>query len=536
MIGIPALVDAVGPALLRVVVAVAGAEVDDLTLAELDDGVVGVPGDLVLGVGITHPERGIALLEQVARARAGGVVLRAPLAEHVDVVAAAGRNGVALIELRTHASWAHLVWLLRGTFDRTIGAQLDGAGVHGDLFAVADAAAAILDAPVTIEDAQSRVLAYSGLQELTDPARLSTIVGRRVPEQIVAHFRARGVFRKLAHSDEPIYVGAGPEGIKPRLVIPVRAAGEWLGSIWAVVEGPPPPSVVVELRRASTVVALHLLRLRAQADLTRRVTAQRLRDLLAGSATDTDWLPTGPWRVAVVGRAAPAAAVEPARDVDAELDRCASLLRRSGWRDPLVTTLEGRVHVVVAADGGPTHRTPPAGTWPWLAALVDRAQDDGDNGDDGADEGGAPWVCVGPPAGDASGLVRSGSAAAELAALRRSGGPMADGLGAAVLTAEDCWAALTTARAVGAVGDPDLLGGPVPALRAHDEERHTAYLPSLAAWLDHPGEPTAAARALGVHVNTLRYRMVRMSEVVAIPLDDPAARLALRLQLLALGH
>ncbi|MDN5748646.1 MAG: PucR family transcriptional regulator, partial [Pseudonocardia sp.] len=203
MIGVVALVDAVGPALWRVVVAGDGSEVDDLTLAELDDGVVGVPGDLVLGVGIAHPQRGIGLLEQVALAGAGGVVLRAPLAGDVDVAAAAQRLGVALIELRAHASWAHLVWLLRGTFDRVTGAPLDDAGVHGDLFALADAAATILDAPVTIEDAQSRVLAYSGRQEPTDPARLSTIVGRRVPEPIVAHFRARGVFRRLTRSAAP---------------------------------------------------------------------------------------------------------------------------------------------------------------------------------------------------------------------------------------------------------------------------------------------------------------------------------------------
>ena len=54
-------------------------------------------------------------------------------------------------------------------------------------------------------------------------------------------------------------------------------------------------------------------------------------------------------------------------------------------------------------------------------------------------------------------------------------------------------------------------------------------------WLDHPGEPTAAAKSLGVHVNTLRHRMVRMSEVAPLRLDDPTERLALRLQLAAVG-
>jgi DNA-binding PucR family transcriptional regulator len=36
-----------------------------------------------------------------------------------------------------------------------------------------------------------------------------------------------------------------------------------------------------------------------------------------------------------------------------------------------------------------------------------------------------------------------------------------------------------------------------------------------------------------VHVNTLRHRMMRMSEVAPLRLDDPIERLALRIQLAA---
>jgi DNA-binding PucR family transcriptional regulator len=104
-------------------------------------------------------------------------------------------------------------------------------------------------------------------------------------------------------------------------------------------------------------------------------------------------------------------------------------------------------------------------------------------------------------------------------------------------TAEGQWAALTVTRAVDALSDgtEDALAGPVAVLAEHDRRRRTAYVPSLAAWLDHPGEPTAAARSLGVHVNTLRHRMIRMSEVAPLGLDDPTERLALRLQLRARG-
>ena len=91
-------------------------------------------------------------------------------------------------------------------------------------------------------------------------------------EANLATFRAQGVFRRLARSAEPVFVPAA-RGTKARLVIPVRAGGEWLGSIWAVVEERPPAALVGELVQTSSVVALHLLRLRAQADLSRRVAA-----------------------------------------------------------------------------------------------------------------------------------------------------------------------------------------------------------------------------------------------------------------------
>ena len=42
----------------------------------------------------------------------------------------------------------------------------------------------VVGGPVTIEDQQSRVLAYSYRQEDVDPVRVQTILGRRVPEDV----------------------------------------------------------------------------------------------------------------------------------------------------------------------------------------------------------------------------------------------------------------------------------------------------------------------------------------------------------------
>jgi DNA-binding PucR family transcriptional regulator len=98
-----------------------------------------------------------------------------------------------------------------------------------------------------------------------------------------------------------------------------------------------------------------------------------------------------------------------------------------------------------------------------------------------------------------------------------------------VVEHEDLWAAVTVARAAAALPQEAL--GPLRLLQEHDEVGGTDYLQTLTAWLDHPGAPTAAARAIHVHPNTMRYRMGRIADLAGLDLDDPVVRLAVRLQL-----
>ncbi|WP_344137131.1 PucR family transcriptional regulator [Pedococcus bigeumensis] len=492
-----------------------GAEVDDLTIAEPGQGIVGQPGDLVLGVGVESAESASDLVRRAAEAGAGGVVLRRGIARRRTVRDRARRSGIALVELAEQASWAHLVWLLRGVIDRAaVGpGRRDDAPVQDDLFALADAAAALVDAPVTIEDAQSRVLAYSSRQDLTDPARVSTIVGRRVPDEVLATLRAQGVFRRLARSADPVFVPASG-GTKPRLVIPVRAGGAWLGSIWAVVEERPPAPLVAELVQTSSVVALHLLRLRAQADLSRRVAADRLRGVLSGNTSGAaDWLPAGPWRVVALGGEG-----DPVR----LLDLWESVCRRHAWNQPLLADLDGRGYAVVRDSS----ETSP-GTWAWLRGVVAQARD----------ESLALTARAGRTAHAPAELERSRVEAQEtdrVVGRRAAGGRgRAGGADDSVVAHEEVWAEVTIARAASTlVGDPL---GPLAVLGAHDAEHHSDYLRTLTAWLDHPGAPTSAARSIHVHPNTMRYRMSRIADLAGLDLDDATVRLAVRLQLAAAG-
>ncbi|WP_433609136.1 helix-turn-helix domain-containing protein [Prescottella agglutinans] len=512
MIRVSALIESMGGAVLRPVVSGSRDHITDVTLVGGDDTDPGHPGNLVLGLGIRTGAAAAELLRRSARSGASAVVLETPVAADQDVVDVATELGVGLIELHPQVTWTHLVWLTRSILDHST--ALAGSDVrhepsdYGELFAFADAAAAIVSAPVTIEDAHSRVLAYSERQDTADAARISTIIGRRVPEAIVRHFRSRGVFRHLQESDEPIRVDAGPDGVLPRLVIPVRAGRELLGSIWAVDPGPVPEEQIHELTRTASVVALHLLRLRAQAGAARRMTADRLRAALLNPDDAVDLtLPPGPWRVAAL------AAVRGEEQADYPIELWESVLRRHGWPQPMLTSIEDLPMVVVTA--GEAANT--AGSWNWLRSVFAELN----SGRHGVS------ALAGSPAQEPAELARSRSEAAELVVLARR-----RRLDEPSTSFEAAWHEVVLARACTAlVTGPPLAGGPVQALIAHDRERGTDFVTTLAAFLVNYGEPKRAAETLHVHPNTLRYRMKQITDLTGYDVTDPRRRLAVALAL-----
>src|SRR3546814_5607084 len=76
--------------------------------------------------------------------------------------------------------------------------------LDGDLFDLANSLAGLMGAPITIEDRDTIVLAYSGGQQDVDEARIGTILGRQVPVHYRDAIAATGVFEKLRTSDEVI--------------------------------------------------------------------------------------------------------------------------------------------------------------------------------------------------------------------------------------------------------------------------------------------------------------------------------------------
>ncbi|UUZ59042.1 PucR family transcriptional regulator [Nocardioides sp. B-3] len=360
MITASGLADALTSAFITLVQGDGHIPVRELEMIEPGDSTVVETGDPVPGVGARDIDD---VADLVQRARdASGLVLRDPWVGDVRVQKMCVDAGLSLLAVVPDVTRTAAIRLLRSTLDTAASTRRDeGAAdhVYHDLFEMADKIGTILGAPVTIEDPASRVLAYSTGQAGVDEARMSTIVGRQVPRQVREHFRALGVFRRLASSDAAVFVPAGEAGVKARFVVPVRAGGEWLGSVWAVMEEPAPAARARELRAATEVVALYLLRIRAQSELQLQVHLDQIRTVLKSRvAGQPSWLAPGPWRVAVLSG--------PVVETPAEA-RCQlwqALTRRRGWRQPLIADIDDAVYALLQEEGAGV------GSWAWLRELV----------------------------------------------------------------------------------------------------------------------------------------------------------------------
>ncbi|WP_151735542.1 PucR family transcriptional regulator [Paenibacillus tengchongensis] len=104
--------------------------------------------------------------------------------------------------------------------------------------ALADTISESLQAQVTIEDSNHHVIGYSSHHFESDPARISTIIGKVVPNTVIIGLRKKGVMHRLENSMHPIRVPAVMEvGLGPRLAMCIKHQQEILGYIWVVDRG-----------------------------------------------------------------------------------------------------------------------------------------------------------------------------------------------------------------------------------------------------------------------------------------------------------
>lgn len=367
----------------------------------------------------------------------------------------------------------------------------------GDLFELAGSLAGLLDAPVTIEDRDTIVIAYSGGHQGVDEARIGTILDRQVPTRFRDAIAAAGVFELLETSDDVIVVDLPEVSMMTRAVVAVRDEGRLVGSIWAVTEGEPTESQRRVLLQAAPVVADRLRREHGRADADRQQRTDVVAGLLRGGESAErlagDHLLAGPWTVvAMLGTG---------DEVSGRLWGALSLHLAAVAPSAVCAPLGRTVYAVLAADAATRITTDFVGRFRHRDHVV---------------------AGIGSPAARAASLGESRAVADQVAdslLRRRRVGEAADLAGVFVDVMVDRLAPFVAAH-------PD--AAPLTRLVAHDAQHHTGLVEAVEAFLE-AGDVAGAAEALHVHPNTARNRLRRAREQCGVDVRDADTRLSLML-------
>ncbi|MHA6631480.1 PucR family transcriptional regulator [Pseudonocardia sichuanensis] len=483
------------------------------------------PGTLVLGIGLgvtTIPD----LLAAAARARSLAVVVRGPADDDagIDLAAAARAAGVGLFVLDPATPWTDLLTLATDAAqERGFDAEEADDGVPlGDLPALADAIADMVGGPVTLEDAEFRVLAYSRFVGIMDPGRATAILGRRMPPEWSEHLDRTGALEQLRSTNEVIDVIDGPGNANRRLIVAVReGAARPLGFIWvAEAAGPLPAHAVETLRRIVPIAVPHYRRHHELLSAQHRHRQQLVRALLQGHGplqryADELELPRDEPLVVLAVTAATERDLPP-RTWERIVDHVALSCGARRW-DAAVTRI-GRTVFAIAhlSRGGHTDavsrlahdivlRSAPA-TGEQLCAASS------------------------PPAIGARALPGRRAEAERALAICRSRGTQG------FVHYDDVRAEVIVDQATAALRSrPDLRLPGLDRLRVEDARGRGGgqLLITLGAYLESGGAIPATASCLGLHPTTVRYRLDRISSLTGFDLDDSTTRLACALELRA---
>jgi DNA-binding PucR family transcriptional regulator len=467
----------------------------------------------LLGIGEDEALRWLD--RQVATRAPTAIFVKRPAA---SVVARAVAAGSAVVAVDPRARWERLYRLVNHVFEHH-GDRADPLQDSGtDLFSLAQSIADRTHGMVSIEDAQSHVLAYSASNDEADDLRRLSILGRAGPPEHLEWIAQWGIFDALrAHSDV-VRVDERPElGLRPRVAIGIfspapdqRRSPIFAGTIW-VQQG---VSALADdtdgVLRGGAVLAARIMARLAAAPSTHARRVQELLGLRQADESDITAI-ARELTIAADGRAAVIAF-----ETNSAGLRVADVLSlsASAFRgDAQVTANGSRVYVLFPDTG----KSAPVTSW--VRGTISTLR---------AELGLQMRAVIATPV---AGLTAAATARAEvdrvLDSAERHPGAIGD-----VTTLAEARTTVLLDEIVTLIGTDERLTDPrVRALRDQDP----ALAETLRAYLDSFGDIGAAAQWLHVHPNTVRYRVRRIEQVLATSLTDPDVRLLLSLSLRALG-
>ncbi|MDQ8701935.1 helix-turn-helix domain-containing protein [Streptomyces sp. LHD-70] len=403
--------------------------------------------------------------------------------------------------------------------------------MKGDYQDLVDEISALLGAPATLENRDFELIAFGaqdsdGMDELDlDPVRTRSILTRKSTAAVRSWFEGFGITR----ADGPVRIPAAPDAgvLRARICLPVRHRGVVHGYVWLLDSEPGPSAAQLDAalqvterigvllaaeESAGDDVARELRALlTAPAGWQREAATTALRDALGAAADELHALVcVTPW---------PASASPGARRAPGTVAVCTvpGAPGATAGAPAGPQTLAALVRLRSAEVLGPARTA--------AGRLVDAVDGAGTTGTTGTAGIAVPRRGL----GELPAAWQEAAAAARAAAARRaaatSGGPGGTAV-AAERVAE--WAELGPYRLLTAL----------PAEAAHDPVvEQLLTRPELArtaeVFLDQAGQAGRAATALGIHRQTLYYRLSRVEQLTGLDLDAGEDRLLLHMALKA---
>ncbi|MFJ7202567.1 PucR family transcriptional regulator [Streptomyces sp. NPDC098789] len=400
--------------------------------------------------------------------------------------------------------------------------------MKGDYQDLVDELSALLGAPATLENRDFRLIAFGAHDSeddlAMDPVRTRSILTRQSTAAVRAWFEGFGITRATA----PVRIPAAPEAgvFRGRICLPVRYRGIAQGYVWLLdaEPGPGPEQLAAAMEVAERIGVLMAEEAKAGADLSREfravVTAGRgwqrdmavaaLRVALGPGAEGphavlcvTPWSGQAP--PSVPGAAAVCLVPRTGGDGGGEGPSgfALAVLVRLRTTDQLAPVLSTATRLLAGTAAGPAGAGVDAATTTTARTAT---------------------AGVGLPGTGLAGLPgawEQAVAAARAAAAQPGLGPVAQ------------WSQIGPYRMLAALAAAPELARDDPAARALLAPAHAELARTAEVYLDCAGQAGRTAAALGIHRQTLYYRLARVEKLTGLDLDAGEDRLLLHMALKA---
>jgi DNA-binding PucR family transcriptional regulator len=520
-VGLGQLLLALDATLVNLVAAPRGLDlpVGSAALIDSDDvrlGLAAAAGsaDVFFLLGVADDEA-LRWVDKQARERVPvAVFAKEPSSALVDATVAAGS---AVVAVEPRARWERIYQLVNHVLEHH-GDRADPMDDSGtDLFGLAQSLADRIHGMVSIEDAQSHVLAYSASNDEADELRRLSILGRAGPPEHLEWIAQWGIFDALRSSSEAVRVAERPElGLRPRLAIGIyqpstdaRRPAVFAGAIWVQQGSQPLADDAEEMLRGAAVLAARVMSRLAARPSTHARRVQQLLGLTDGDAAD----------VAAIARELGLAADGPAAligwetaaggDRGARLSDVLALSANAFRRDAQVASRGSRSYVLLPQ----TAAMRPIASW--VRGTIGALRT----------ELGVELRAV--IAAPLAGLSAVAEARTEVDRVLDSAERHPISIGQ-VTSLTEARTTVLLDEIVALVGTDERLVDPrIRGLCARDP----MLTETLRTYLDSFGDIAAAAQSLHVHPNTVRYRVRRIEQLLSTSLSDPEVRLVFSLGL-----